>query len=114
MQRRSDQPGSRQDDIDPPAQRERRLEQLIDRLPKSWRATARWLRQPSQRWLRIGVGALLILGSLLSILPIFGLWMLPLGLLLLAEDVTLLRRTTDRVLKWIERHRPHWLRGTSP
>jgi hypothetical protein len=92
------------------AQRERRLDQLIDRLPKSWQSTARWLRQPSRRWLRICVGALLIVGSFLSILPLFGLWMLPVGLVLLAEDVGVLRRAVDRILEWIERRRPHWLR----
>ena len=34
--------------------------------------------------------------------------MLPVGLLLLAEDVPVLRRMRTRVLNWIERHRPHW------
>jgi hypothetical protein len=91
--------------IDPAAHHERPLEQLIERLPKSWQATIRWLRQPSQRWLRITVGTLLIIGSVLSILPLFGLWMLPLGLVLLAEDVPFLRRLTNRILKWIERRR---------
>jgi hypothetical protein len=51
---------------------------------------------------------LLILGSFLSILPIFGIWMLPAGLLLLAEDVPPLRRLNDRVLVWLERRRPGW------
>jgi hypothetical protein len=46
--------------------------------------------------------------SLLSILPLFGVWMLPLGLMLLAEDVPPLRRARDRLLKWIEQHRPNW------
>ena len=91
--------------IDPAAHRERRLEHSIERLPKGWQATIRWLRQPSQRWLRITVGTLLIIGSLLSILPLFGLWMLPLGLVLLAEDVPFLRRLTDRILEWVERRR---------
>jgi hypothetical protein len=51
--------------------------------------------------------------SLLSILPIFGLWMLPLGLVLLAEDVPPLRHATGRFLAWIERRRPHWM-GLAP
>ena len=51
-----------------------------------------------------------IVGSFLSILPVFGLWMLPLGLVLLAEDVPVLRRARDRILEWIERRRPHWFR----
>jgi hypothetical protein len=59
--------------------------------------------------LRISIGVLLIVGGLLSTLPVFGLWMLPVGLLLLAEDVPVLRRATDRVLEWVERRRPHWL-----
>src|SRR5690348_16168192 len=95
------------------AQRERRINQLIDRLPKSWRSAMRWLRQPPQRWLRIFTAVLLIVGSLLSILPVFGLWMLPLGLMLLAEDVPLLRRGRDRILEWIERRRPHWLQSAN-
>jgi hypothetical protein len=88
--------------------REQRLERLIDHLPMRLRLVVRWLRKPSARWVRIPVGVLLIIGGVLSILPLLGIWMLPLGLLLLAEDVPLLRRATDRALDWIERHRPRW------
>jgi hypothetical protein len=105
----SDRLGSRCNVGDETTKRERHIEQLIERLPKSWRSSARWLRRPSQRLLRICIGLLLILGSFLSILPVFGLWMLPIGLVLLAEDVPVLRRATDRVLEWVERRRPHWL-----
>ena len=84
-------------------QSERRLERLIDRLPRRLQRPIRWLRRPSARWLRIPAGLLLIAGGVLSILPILGLWMLPLGLVLLAEDVPMLRRTRDRMLAWIER-----------
>ncbi len=91
--------------------RERRLGYLIDRLPRRFQSAVRWLRRPSSRWVRIPAAILLIGGSFLSILPVFGLWMLPLGLVLLAEDVPMLRRASDRVLDWIERRRPHWMRG---
>jgi hypothetical protein len=96
--------------------RERRLELLIRRLPRRLRRTVRWLRRPSARWLRVPAGLLLIIGGVLSILPVFGLWMLPLGLVLLAEDIPPVRRGTDRVLAWIEHRRPHWMglpRGSS-
>jgi hypothetical protein len=93
--------------------RERRLAGLIDRLPAGLPSTVRWLRRPSARWVRIPAGGLLVGGGLLSILPVFGLWMLPLGLALLAEDVPLLGRARDRVLDWIERRRPHWIRESS-
>jgi hypothetical protein len=89
--------------------RERRLELLIRRLPQRFQVTIRWLRQPSARWLRIPAGVLLTIAGLLSILPVLGLWMLPLGLVLLAEDVPPVRRATDRVLAWIEHQRPHWM-----
>ena len=87
---------------------EHRIERLIDQLPGRFRTTIRWLRRPSLRWVRMPAGVLLIAGAFLSILPIFGLWMLPLGLMLLAEDIAPLRRVRDRVLDWIERRRPHW------
>ena len=94
-------------------ERERRLDLLIRRLPERFQRMVRRLRQPSAKWLRIPAGVLLIIGSVFSILPIFGLWMLPLGIVLLADDVPPLQRGTDRVLEWIERRRPHWM-GLAP
>jgi hypothetical protein len=88
--------------------REDRVERLIERLPDTLRRTICWLRRPSSCWVRIPAGFLLIAGSLLSILPFFAVWMLPLGLMLLAEDVPPLRRTRDRLIDRIERHRPYW------
>jgi hypothetical protein len=90
-------------------ERERRLGLLIRRLPERLQAAVHWLRRPAARWVRIPAGLLLIVGSVFSILPILGIWMLPLGLVLLAEDVKLLRRGMDRVLAWIERRRPRWM-----
>ena len=84
------------------------VETLIERLPGRMRAPTRWLRRPSSRWVRIPTGVLLVLGGLLSILPLLGLWMLPLGLFLLAEDMPPLRRTRNRILDRIHRDRPHW------
>jgi hypothetical protein len=88
-----------------------RFNRLINRLPERWRVAIHWLRQPSARWARIPAGVLLIIGGFLFIFPSLGLWMLPLGLILLAEDVPPLRRLRNRALQWIERHRPHWLAG---
>jgi hypothetical protein len=55
------------------------------------------------------VPMLLICGGLLGFLPILGFWMLPLGLLLLAEDVPPLKSARTRILDWIERRHPNWL-----
>ena len=78
--------------------REEQIERLIDRLPGRLRRMVRWLRRPTARWVRIPTGVLLIAGGFLGFLPVLGLWMLPLGLVLLAEDVPLLRRARDRLL----------------
>jgi hypothetical protein len=94
-------------------QHEHQIERLIDRLPSGSQATVRWLRRPSSRWVRIPAGLLLIVGGVLSVLPLLGLWMLPLGLVLLAEDVPLLRTWRDRMLRWIARRRPSWLGDTT-
>lgn len=60
----------------------------------------RWLRHPRSRWIRLPVGLLLMLGGVFAILPGLGLWMLPLGLLLLAGDVPVLRRPMARFTVW--------------
>ena len=60
----------------PDQERERRLELLVRRLPFRIQSAVRWLRRPDARWVRIPAGLLLMAASLLSILPIFGLWML--------------------------------------
>ena len=114
MQRYQTSPPLRREageDQAPSPRYERRIERLVDRLPEGLQTTIRWLRRPPLRWVRVPAGVLFIAGSLLSILPLFGVWMLPLGLMLLAEDIPQLRRVRDRFLDWVERHRPHWFAG---
>jgi len=64
---------------------------------------AGWLRKPSSRLVRIPLAILLIAGGIFSFLPVLGLWMLPLGLLLFAQDVPILQRPMARMLGWVER-----------
>lgn len=90
-----------------------RLERFLARVfPAAWPAV-RWLHKPSSRWIRIPAGAFFCAGGLLALLPFFGLWMLPLGLVLLSHEIPFFGRATDRVLDWIERHRPHWFAPAS-
>ena len=90
-------------------QHDPRVDQLIARLPPRLNAAVRWLRRPASAWMRRAAAMLLICGGLLGFLPILGLWMLPLGLLLLAEDVPPLKSARTRILDWIERRHPNWL-----
>ena len=56
---------------------------------------------PRSRTGRILVGVLLIVGGCLGFLPILGFWMIPLGLLLLSQDLAPVRRVRRRIaLKW--------------
>ena len=67
-----------------------------------------WVRQPSSRLVRIPLALLLILGGIFSFLPILGLWMLPLGLLVLAVDVPPLKRPVGNAIVRLQR----WLATT--
>ena len=89
----------------------RHLDRLGRKLPRMVSGVLRWLRQPSSRWIRLPVGVLLVLGGIFSIFPLLGLWMLPLGLLLLAQDLPFLRRPTRRGLLWAERRWIRWQRS---
>ena len=62
------------------------VEKIEAGLPQPLARFMRRMRQPGARWIRIPMGLLLIVGGVLGFLPILGFWMLPLGLLLLAED----------------------------
>ncbi|WP_312895117.1 hypothetical protein [Microvirga sp.] len=61
------------------------------------------LRHPAAKWIRLPVGVLFVIGGIFSILPVFGLWMLPLGLLLMAYDIPFLRKPVGRFTIWAVR-----------
>jgi hypothetical protein len=61
---------------------------------------------PRSRLLRIVLGVLLMIGGLFSILPVFGLWMIPLGLLILSIDIPRVRRWRRRFAVWFHRRYP--------
>jgi len=73
------------------------------KLPAGPARFVNWLRRPSSRLVRIPLALLLILGGIFSFLPVLGLWMLPLGLLLFAQDVPMLQPPLIRTLAWVER-----------
>ena len=61
------------------------------------------MRKPSSKLIRVPLAVLLVLGGIFSFLPILGLWMLPLGFILLAQDVPVLQKPTAQLLGWLER-----------
>lgn len=90
-----------------------RLHRHFDRIKRSVPATGGfldWIRRPSSRFLRIPLGVLLVLGGVFSFLPLLGIWMLPLGLLLLALDLPFLQGPLNRVILWVQRKWTIWKR----
>ena len=78
----------------------------------------RRIELPRSRLLRIGLGIVFVLGGIFSILPVLGLWMLPVGLMILASDNGRIRRFNRRAFvaimerwnAWRGKPRRKWLR----
>lgn len=80
-----------QDDQD-----KQKLDRLIARmnaqLPGPLSRFVNWLVSPAGMLLRFPLALLFIAGGIFSFLPLLGIWMLPLGLILLSIDVPFVRR----------------------
>lgn len=106
----------RVDGQDADARAERILHRRLDRaeaqLPGLLKEWVAHLRHPSASWVRVPLGLLFIIAGFLGFLPILGFWMVPLGLVLLALDVALLRRPTAQLIvsveRWWARVRRRW------
>jgi hypothetical protein len=89
-----------------------RFANLLARLPDFIQRWVTALRRPSRKWLRAPVACIFVFGGVFSILPVFGLWMLPVGLALIAEDVpgvkSWLERTAQAFERWWVRVRGWW------
>jgi hypothetical protein len=82
---------------------ERAYEDLEHEVPGLVSRALRWLRDPNSRWIRIPLGVLLILSSALWFLPVLGIEFLPLGLLLIAQDVPFLKKPVGLAVIWLVR-----------
>ncbi|WJH39835.1 hypothetical protein N7E02_24415 [Aliirhizobium terrae] len=60
---------------------------------------------PRSRAGRIGIGSALMVGGTLGFLPILGFWMLPLGFVVLSNDIPYVRRRRRRLAVWWARRR---------
>lgn len=79
-----------------------RLQRLLDALPHAARRSYHWLIRPEAKWVRLPLGALLIGGGVLGFLPVLGFWMVPIGALLVGEDIPPVRRATLHALGWLQ------------
>ncbi|MSO70538.1 MAG: hypothetical protein EXQ88_00725 [Alphaproteobacteria bacterium] len=73
---------------------------------KQWRfRMLRKVRSLPIHW-RVTIGVIFVLGGFMWFLPVLGIWMLPLGLVVLAFDIPFMRRWM-RV--WAKSHFARWL-----
>jgi hypothetical protein len=73
---------------------------------KQWRfRMLRKVRSLPLYW-RVTIGVLFLLGGFLWFLPVLGIWMVPLGLIVLAFDIPFMRRW---MRAWARSHLARWL-----
>lgn len=84
------------------ARLDRQFERLARQVPAS-RGFLDWVRKPQMHLIRIPLALVLILGGIFSFLPVLGIWMLPLGLLVLAVDIPPLRRPVGDAIVRLQR-----------
>lgn len=82
---------------------DRAYEGLEEEVPDRVSRAIRWLREPKARKVRIPLGVLFLAGGLLWFLPVVGVELIPIGLLLIAQDVPFLRKPVGRAMLWLER-----------
>lgn len=71
----------------------------------------RWLRDPKGRWVRLPLGIAIIGANLLGpVLPVVGIEFVPIGLLLVAQDVPPLRKPVARATLKLEHKWLAWRR----
>src|SRR5215213_1128837 len=77
------------------------LDRLQERMPDGVAKVMRKVRSPAVKPYRIPVGIALTAGGVVGFLPIFGFWMVPLGLAVLAQDVPVMRPPLAKLLRKI-------------
>lgn len=95
------------------SQRERRFQRQFDALERLFpplRGPMSTLRRDSWFPIRFPIALVLIAGGLFSFLPVLGIWMLPLGLLLLAVELPFLRGPISALMIRGRRFTKRWLR----
>ena len=75
-----------------------RLEEVLPATATRWLA---WLRSPQGIWLRIPAALLCFAAAAFWFMPVIGIEWLPVGLLLLAEDVPFLRKPVGRLILFL-------------
>jgi hypothetical protein len=84
------------------------LDRFQDHMPAWVGRNLKRLRGKNAVWVRVPAGVALIVGGVLSFLPLLGIWMLPLGLALLAQDIPVIRRPMAHLLDFTNWNVEKW------
>ena len=84
------------------------MDRFQDHMPVWVGRNLKRLRGKRAVWVRVPAGVALIGGGVLSFLPVLGIWMLPLGLALLAQDIPVIRRPMAHLLHFTNRNVEKW------
>lgn len=83
-----------------------RLDQAYDNLEREtpdWMCRGiRWMRHPGARRVRLPLGVALVIGGFLGFLPVLGFEFIPIGLLLIAQDLPVMRKPVAEATLWLE------------
>jgi hypothetical protein len=83
-------------------------DELEQHAPDRLARAIRWLRNPEGRAVRLPLGIVLVVAGVLGpLLPVLGVELIPIGLLLIAQDVPPLREPVAEMTLWLERQ---WVR----
>jgi hypothetical protein len=86
------------------------MDRFQDHIPAWVSRNLNRLRHKRAVWLRVPTGVALCGGGVLGFfpLPILGVWMLPVGLALLAHDIPTMRKPMARLLHFTNRKIEQW------
>ena len=88
-----------------------KLDQAYDNLEREtpdWMCRRiRWLRNPQARKVRLPLGIALVVAGFFGFLPVLGFEFIPIGLLLIAQDLPFMRKPVAEATLWLERQ---WMR----
>jgi hypothetical protein len=79
------------------------MDRLQGHMPEWASRNLNRLRRPEAVWVRVPAGVVLAGGGVLSFLPVLSIWMLPVGLALLAVDVPVMQDPLARALNFTNR-----------
>lgn len=91
------------------------IDRLQNHIPGWFSRSLNRLRGNRAIWMRVPTGVALVIAGVLGFLPLplFSIWMLPVGLALLAHDVPMMRSPMARLLHFINRKIEKWKNGRS-